>query len=69
MPDVYKKIVLYNIYTKQKTGYTFSIKMNAASCILTGGCSQWTENTEYMEEDINESSDRNRFFERQFKFY
>lgn len=52
MPDVYKKIVFYNIYTKQKTGYTFSIKMNAASCILTGGCSQWTENTEYMEEDI-----------------
>ena len=61
------KIVLYNIYTERQKGYTFSKKIKTAECISVSGCSQWTEKC--MEVSTNESSDRNRFFERQFKFY
>ena len=42
---MFKIFVPYNIYSNQKTGYTFSIKMNAASCIPVDGCSQCTAST------------------------
>ena len=44
-----------------------SVRKKTAECISVSGCSQWTEKC--MEVSTNESSDRNRFFERQFKFY
>ena len=52
---------------EKETGYTFSKKIKTAECISVSRCSQWTEKC--MEVSTNESSDRNRFFERQFKFY
>jgi hypothetical protein len=45
MPDVYKKIVLFNIYAEQKKGYTFSKKIKTAECISVDGCSQCTAST------------------------
>ena len=45
MPDVYKKIVLFNIYAEQKKGYTSSKKIKTAECISVDGCSQCTAST------------------------